>query len=162
LAGQVPGKPALLAIPATGLPLDQARARLQELDKAYPRWRDWLAEPLPDAVAGEVRGAAAASYRNLLPAGREAVLAQLQRVSPDGRETAERWRQLRDWAASPPELKDWRELATLLARLADPRALDPVTALADFLRRDRFDLELQTLTVTIPDDVKVRPVGKLT
>jgi hypothetical protein len=50
-------------------------------------------------------------------------------------------------------------LATLLARLQDPTGVDPVTALDAFLGQDRFDLELRRLTLEIPDDLKVRPVG---
>jgi hypothetical protein len=91
----------------------------------------------------------------------EIILRQLQQSSPDGRETPERWRALRDWLASTQELAGWRELATLLAGLAEPKAGDPVTELFAFVKQDRFDLELRGLTLSIPDSLKARPVGNL-
>src|SRR5205085_9909766 len=78
--------------------------------------------------------------------------------------TPERWRAVADWLPSAAELRDWRELATVLLRLSEPNAEDPVTALAAFLRRDRFELELRSLRLTIPDDLKdqhLRPQGPL-
>src|SRR5262249_7810209 len=52
-------------------------------------------------------------------------------------------------------------LATLLAHLQNPEAEDPVTALASFLQQDRFELEMRRFLLEIPDDLRVRPVGKL-
>jgi hypothetical protein len=170
MTGPQPGKPSLLRIPP-GFTVEQASARLQELKTAYPRHAEWTAADilsrwtaagLPEAVAGELRRAAEASYRNLIRAGQELVLRQLQRVSPDGRETPERWREVRAWLVTTTQLTEWDRLAVLLARLADPRAESPVAALAAFLAQDRIDLDLQSFTLQVPDELRVRPAGRLT
>lgn len=160
LAGNIPGRPSLLAI-GPKFTLEQSRGRIVELDRTYRRWREWPGQQLPDAVLGEIHRAAETSYKNLLPAGQEVVLRQLQQLTPDGRETPELWRDLRGWLATAADFRDWRELAAYLNRLYDPKAEDPVSALANFLRQDRFDLEVYTLVLTIPDDLKARPNGPL-
>lgn len=160
LAGMQPNRPALLEFPRPpDFRADQIRARLQKLESVYPRFRDWtVPADLPPALVRELRQAAEVNYQNLLRAGQEIVLKQLQRLSPDGREKPERWREL---ANTTPDLSDWSPLAQVLARLADPQKPDPVAALTAFLRRDRFELDLRGLTLQIPDDLRVRPVGKL-
>src|SRR5262249_62333580 len=78
LAGTLPDRPALLRIPETGFTLEQARQRWQELDKNYPRFREWsVPADVPDSVAAELRRAAEGSYHNLLKIGQEVVLRQL-------------------------------------------------------------------------------------
>ena len=160
LAGNIPGRPSLLAIPAD-FTLDQARTRLADLDRSYRRWREWPSQPLPDAALAEVHRAAETSYRNLMPAGQKVVLNQLNQLTPDGRDTPELWRDLRSWLGSAADFRDWRELAGYLARLSDAKADDPVNALASFLRQDRFELEIVSLVLTLPDDLKARPAGPL-
>lgn len=154
-------KPPVLRITAPGFAIEQAAAKLQELERAYPKYRDWSLRDLPDPVARELRLAISTSYQTVIQAGQEVVLKQLQRLSPDARETPDRWREVRDWLVTTAELREWRPLATSLARLMDPKAEDPVTALVSFLGKDQFDLEMRTLALAIPDDWKVRPVGKL-
>src|SRR5262249_23952141 len=58
---------------------------------------------------------------------------------------------------------DWRVLARVLHRLADPGAevLDPVDELASFLGRERFDIKLTRLRLSIPRDLGVEPAGNL-
>jgi hypothetical protein len=161
LAGTLPGRPPLLEIPPPPrFTAEQARGRLQELEKTYPRYQqEFKLTDLPDAALGEIRRAARTSYENAIAAGQEVVLRHLRDVCPEGRETVEGWRRLRPWLASPEDLQAWRVLATLLARLQDPAALDPVTALDVFVAQERFDLDLRRLTLEIPDDLKVRPAG---
>ena len=53
-------------------------------------------------------------------------------------------------------------LATILARLQDPAAGDPVNALEAFLRLNKLDLSIRQLTLEIPDDAQVRPDGSFT
>ncbi len=160
--GTPPQRPATLDIPV-GFAIDQARGRWQELEKAYPGFVKWPELTIPDPAVAEVRRAAEASYRNAIAAGQEAILRQLQEVSPDGKETPARWVETRRWlAANPPELASWRQLTALLAVLSEPKAEDPVSALLEFLRQDRFDLDLRSLTLTLPDDLNVRPIGNLT
>jgi hypothetical protein len=161
LASPSPARPAVLLIPAEGFTLEQARTRLRELAESYPSYRTWPQLALPDAASAAVRQTAHNDYDHLLTPGRELILRQLQQLSPDGKETPERWRDLRDWLADTQELAGWRELATLLAQLADPKAGDPVADLLAFLKHDRFDLELRGLTLTLPDSLKARPVGNL-
>jgi hypothetical protein len=160
LAGMQPNRPALLDIPRSPeFRAEQVRVRLQKLESIYPRFRDWtVPADLPLGIAKELRQAAETNYQNLLHVGQAIVLKQLQRLSPDGRETPERWREL---AGMPLELTEWNALAQVLGRLADPKKEDPTAALTAFLRQDHFDLDLRGLTLQIPDDLRVRPVGKL-
>jgi hypothetical protein len=151
----------LLALPP-GLSVEQARDRFRELVRIYPAYQDWSTQSLPEVVADDIRRAAEAAYRNLLPAGRDAVARQLQQLSPDGRETPARWREVGDWLTTSTDLNGWRELATLLARLNDPKADDPVRELANFLARDQFRLRLKEFTLRIPDELRLQPAGPLT
>src|SRR5207253_1053073 len=140
--------------------IDEAAAREQALKKAYPRFQDeFTLADLPEAIVGHVRSAARARYDVLIKSGREAVLRHLQGITP-GSESVDSWRQLRDWLDNPSELQAWRVLAAVLARLQASDAVDPVTALAAFLKKDQFELRLSRLELDISDDQKVRPVGK--
>jgi hypothetical protein len=151
----------VLQIPTEGITLDQARTRWRELEEWYPNYANWSRLALPDAASAAVRQTARTDYDRLLSPAHELILRQLQQLSPDGKETPERWRELRDWLASTKELAGWRELATLLAQLADVKAGDPVADLLAFLKHDRFELDLRALTLTLPDSLKARPVGSL-
>jgi hypothetical protein len=163
VGGAQAGRPALLRIPPpSGFTVDQAGERLQALDKAYPSYRQWsLPADLAPGIAAELRRALEVSYDNLVKAGRDAVLRQFQRISTDGKETPERWKQVRDWLAANEPLRDWDRLALIVVRLLDPKADDPVPALVTFLGQDRFELELRGLSLHVPDDLKKRPVGRL-
>jgi hypothetical protein len=161
LAGPIGDKPPLLDIPA-GFTVEQCRSRWEELAKRYPQHEKWIGLPLPDPVAAEVRQEADSSYKKAIAAGQDAILRQLQLVTPDGKETPQRWEELRQWLdGNPPQLAGWRELTTFLARLRNPKAGDPVRALSEFLRQDRFELDMPSLTLAIPDELKVRPIGNL-
>jgi hypothetical protein len=173
LAGPVdPQLPPLLEIrDQSRVPADQAQSLLKTLEEKYPRFREGGDSPeqlaaelgrIPEAIAGEIRRAARRSYEQVLEAGHEVVLWQVQAASPQGRETPESWRKLREWLKSPDELRAWRRLATLLARISDPDAPDPVTALFTFLGKESFDLELRRLTLEIPDELRLRVAGRLT
>jgi hypothetical protein len=162
LAGTLPNRPPLLEIPPPPrFTADQARGWLLELEKTYPRFAQEFRLPdLPDAVVGEIKRAAHTSYDNAIAAGREVVLRHLRDASPEGRESLDGWRRLRPWLASPDDLQAWRVLTTLLARLHNPDAEDPVAALDAFVQRDRFELIVSRFTLEIPDDLKVRPAGR--
>src|SRR5439155_16377817 len=138
---------------------------LQNLKQLYPTWPDWSLSDLPDPAAPEVRQAAQTAYQHLIQTGREVVRRKFLQVAPDGQETWARWQPVAEWLPAAPELRDWRELANVLRRLADPAAPDPVAALADFLRRGEFRIELTSLRLTVPFDIRglsVRPVDRLT
>jgi hypothetical protein len=163
LAGRLPdGERQPLDIPEH-FPTSQAGANLHRLDVLYPRLREDLPSiSLPDVVVGEIRNAARVAYDHLIQGGRDTVLDHLQQSSTDDKESAAGWRQVRLWLANPDDLRDWRPLATLLARLKDPEAADPVSTLAAFLGRERFVIDLQRLTLELPFDRGLRPSGPLT
>jgi hypothetical protein len=140
-----------------------AAGYLEALDRYYPRLRrESSGGPLPDAVADEIRRAARTAYERLLEAGRAVVLARLRQAMPDGRETVAAWAALRVWLEAPRALEEWRVLAVLLARLHDPEAPDPVTALSRFLTAEQFDIDVQGLTLSLPERSALRPAGLLT
>lgn len=170
LAGPLGDRPAMLAIPRKPpFTLTEARDRLQRLQAAYPRYREtFTREGLPAVIVGDISQAAAAGYEQLLEAGREAVLRQLQLAGTGSRETSERWAEVRKWLQSDPEeLKAWRELARVLTGLKEGTRIDPVSELTEFLGRERFPLELRRLSLVIPDQLatpnplRVEPDGLL-
>jgi hypothetical protein len=165
LAGGAAGERAPLRVPAPpAFKASLAGARLAALRQTYPHAAGWGLGELPEAVQPEVRAAAEASRRHLMDAGQEVVLARLQLLAADGRETPERWRELAGWLPSAAELREWRDLTVFVSRFLDPQAADPVTALAAFLLRTSFDLETVRLTVRVPDALldQARPDGPLT
>jgi hypothetical protein len=160
LIGELANRPALLMIPK-GTSIEEARQRFRELVKVYPGYVDWSTVTLPEAVAADIHRAADTAYRNLLPAGQEPVLKRLQQLSPDGKETAARWHEVRDWLATTDELNGWRDLATALARLADAKKGDPVQDLIAFLSRDAFALRIGEFSLQVPDDLDFQPNGAI-
>jgi hypothetical protein len=122
---------------------------------------EWSLRDVPDVVAGDLRQTAAGSYQVLIQLGRDVVLRQLQKACPADKETAACWREVQDWLRGTSELRDWQRLTGILARLSGESSTDPVADLVSFLGKDRFELEMRTLSLTIPDDLNVRPVGKL-
>jgi hypothetical protein len=164
--GRVPDRPPLLVFAPGPFTAAEARARMQELKKEYPKFEEeFRPDDLPEAARPDVRQAARTNYQNLLDSGRDAVLRRLQQAGTDDRETPERWQEVRRWLQQgPEELADWRVLARVLRQLADPDAEvhDPVDELASFLGRERFDLRLSRLRLGIPRDLGVEPQGNLT
>jgi hypothetical protein len=155
--GKDNSRPPVLVIPE-GVTLAQARSRLTTLREAYPDYeKSFTIDGLPDAVVPAVRQAAHTSYDYLLKPGRAAVLDHLRQAGTGPEETQARWDAVRDWLRDPEELASWRALATVLARLQERDAQDPVTALAAFLQRREFTITLERVTVEIPDSLKVRP-----
>jgi hypothetical protein len=157
LAPAAPGRPAVLVIPRQ-FTLEQARLRRRELEQAYPNYQtDFVLERAPEAIRPKVRQVAETNYQYLLEPGQDAVLHQLQQAGGGSDETASRWEAVRTWLRSPEDLSDWRVLATVLARLHDPEAGDPVNALASFLARTSFPIDIQRLTLEIPESLGVKP-----
>lgn len=155
LAGPVKDRPAVLDVPK-GVTLEQARDRLKEMQKTYPNYKtEFTLADLPDAMKPEVRQAARTSYDFLIEPARAEVLRQLRQTG-SGKETPARWAAVRDWLKDPPELEAWRVLALTLARLQSLDAVDPVTALAAFLQKTSFPIQIRSLTLELPDDLKVR------
>jgi hypothetical protein len=147
---------AVLVIPPE-FTLDQTRPRLEQLKKDYPEYeKDFSITDLADAVKPVIRQSARGQYANLLKPGQAEVLRQLKQAGTGSEETAARWQAVREWLRDPAELAAWRELARILVRLDDPRAEDPVDALATFLKQSRFTIQIRTLTLEIPERL-VRP-----
>jgi hypothetical protein len=163
--GRVPDRPPLLLFSAGELTAADARSRLQQLKREYPKFEEeFRAEDLPEAAAPDLRRAAQTSYDNLVESGRAVVLRRLRQAGSDDKETPERWKDVRRWLQQGPEdLADWRVLARVLRRIADPNAevLDPVDELASFLGREGFEIKLTRLRLGIPRDLGVEPQGKL-
>src|SRR5262249_8239672 len=126
---------ALLAIPED-FTASSSGERLKQLRQAFPDFpKSFTDTKLPDAARGDVRQAAETSYKPLLEAGRNVVLAHLHDIAPNGPETPQMWRTLPSWSAMPVELGDWRIIARVLLRLADPDRADsdPIDDLNAFL-----------------------------
>src|SRR5207248_3092000 len=122
-----------------------ATERLQTLKQLYPTYSEWSLSDRPDPAAAEIKQTAHAAYAHWIEAGRDVVRRKFLQVAADGRETRPRWQPVAEWLPAAPELRDWREVANVLRRLSDPAAADPVAALADFLRRGEFRIELTGL-----------------
>jgi hypothetical protein len=163
LAGKLPaGERQPLDIPEH-FSVTQSGNYLQRLSRLYPQLvNEPSAIALPDAVFADLRRTARVSYDHLIEAGRQVVLGRLQQASPAGSETPALWRGLREWLAGSSELRDWRVLATLMERIDVPDSPDPVTTLANFLGQDRFDVNVERVTLEVPFDRNVVPAGALT
>jgi hypothetical protein len=156
--------PPLLVIPRPpGFALERSADRLNELKKSYPGFQtEFTLSGLPDAILSDVRQAARANYEYLLAPAREAVK---KRLAAGGAEedTPARWAEVGAWLGrGPQELAAWRALALVLARLNDPKAADPVTAMAEFLAKASFPIEIRQITIEVPfryADVKPQPAA---
>jgi len=158
-----PGKPPLLKVPAPPeLTPEVAGAIVAQLDRDYPANVHWSVELFPPGVARELRAAIERSEQNVLLLGREEVLHQVQRLAPDGRETPQLWRKLRDWLELPASTAGWHPLSVRLLRLVDRQAPAPVQVLSTFLNQPQFDVELQRLVLKLPKRLPIAPAGKLT
>jgi antibiotic biosynthesis monooxygenase (ABM) superfamily enzyme len=158
LAPSVQERPPVLVIPRQ-ITLAQARERSKALAKAYPTYQgDFVLDRVPEAIRPQVRQAARTNYEHLLEPARAAVLSQLQQAG-GGAETRAHWEGVRTWLRAPAELDGWRVIAGLLVRLNDAEAADPVTALAEFLAKTSFPLDLRRLTLEIPESLGVKPAA---
>ncbi|HEY7309586.1 MAG TPA: hypothetical protein VH643_09545 [Gemmataceae bacterium] len=158
LAPAVQERPPVLVIPRQ-ITLAQARERSKALAKAYPTYQnDFVLDRVPEAIRPQVRQAARTNYEHLLEPARAAVLSQLQQAG-DGAETRAQWERVRTWLRAPEELDGWRVVADVLVRLNNPEAAAPVTALAEFLAKTSFTLDLRRLTLEIPESLGVKPAS---
>jgi hypothetical protein len=162
LAGDVLDKVAPLLIgDKPAFRTEQVSVRLAILKEKYPDFANWSRADVPDAAAAEIRTAAETSYQHLLPTGQQMVLRELTRSGE--KETPARWQQVADWAPTSVELKEWQALAIVLLRLSENKPEEPVAALVKFLKTTEFPLNLMTMRLQIPDDLKtgLQPSGKL-
>jgi hypothetical protein len=159
LTGVADARRTPLRIAAPLVDLAQADELAKQLKQTYEQAGDWSLADVAEAPRPQVAAAAAASYRNILDVARAAVLRQLRLR---GGETPAHWREVADWLTATPELRGWRELATVLRKLKDdtPEVADPAEELARFLRRDRFEQTLTRLELTLPEDVRLPGDGR--
>jgi hypothetical protein len=157
--GRAPDRPPLLVFSAGSFSAADARARLAELRKEYPKFdKEFTLDDVSNTGKPDIRQAAQTNYQNLLDSGRAVVLRQFQEAGANDPADPERRKKVQRWLGQgPDELADWRVLATALRRLFDPGAvpLDPVEELAAFLGRDRFEIKLSRLSLAIPRDLGV-------
>jgi hypothetical protein len=157
--GRVPERPPLLVFSAGSFNAADARPRLAELRKEYPKFeKDFTLDDVSNTGKPDIRQAAQTNYQNLLESGRVVVLRQFQEAGANDPADPARRKKVQRWLEQgPDELADWRVLATTLRRLFDPGALplDPVEELAAFLGRDRFEVKLSRLSLAIPHDLGV-------
>ena len=123
----------------------------------YPAYREEFAlARVPDAARAEVKLSASNYFSDLLVPLREQILDKYQQVSRGANETPAFWRSVGDWLAlNPPPLTAYRGLGLILDRLRRRQALDPVTALAAFLRSDQFAFSLRGASLLVPYDADV-------
>jgi hypothetical protein len=144
-----------------------AAARLAGLRTAYPlpaypsdEYPEWAVAHFPDPV----RKAVALRLQSIFETGVRHVRRLIGQAAPTP-ETAEGWRKVADTLLQDPELKAWGRLLGLYRRWMDPTtAADPVAELVEFLRRDRFELNMESIQVAIPDDLlgsRATPAGRL-
>ncbi len=150
-------KPAVLVFPRD-CTLDLVRARRQELRGAYPDFeKEFTREDLSDAIRPKVGQVARTNYESILEPARGVVLRQLRQAGSGPEETPARWDAVRAWLKDPEELASWRVVALVLERLFEPEPTDPVEALAKFLQKQSFSIEIKQLVLEIPDSLRVKP-----
>jgi hypothetical protein len=156
LAKGAADRPPVLAIPPQ-ITLAQARESSKKLSQAYPNYQsDFVLDRVPEAIRLQVAQLAESKYKLLLEPARAAVLEQLRQAG-GGKESRKHWENVRNWLRAPDELEGWRTLAVVLLRLHKPEASDPVTALAEFLAKMSFPLDVRRLTLEIPESLDVKP-----
>jgi hypothetical protein len=123
----------------------------------YPNYNEEFSlARVPDAARAEVMLAAANQFSDLIVPLRELILERYQQVSRGADETPASWRAVGDWLAqNPPALVPYRGLGLVLDRLRRQDGRDPVTVLADFLRRDQFAFVLRGASLVVPYDADI-------
>jgi hypothetical protein len=141
-----------------------AAARLAALRQHYPPddRPDWELPNFPDPVRGLMANRLGIAADTGVRHVRRLVAAAVGPTadSPDG------WAALAGELLREPELVAWGQLLARLDRWRNAPAppTDPVTTLAAFVRTDRFELTIQSVTVGIPDDLldpRPQPAGPL-
>lgn len=155
------GEPAaaVLDFPSSSPTADLHRlisSRMEGLRQTFPDFNKWSLELLPNPLRMELRAKLDRSRDQLTQYGQQMILAQLRRDRPAGMDTPQDWNKIGDWLKSPA-LGDFRELAAFVARLLDPTADDPVAATAAFLQKPNFEIQIKSLTLTVPNNLPQGP-----
>jgi hypothetical protein len=150
-----------LSLPAD-FTAEQAGLRVDVLGQLYPHYQEeFRPSALPEPALPRIRQEVRKNYDLALAAGRAVVVRHWREGGQDTLDTLASWQRLLPWLADPAELKAWRVLAAVLARLFHPAAADPVTALAAFLQQDQFELTFKRLYLELPDGQQIQPAGPL-
>ena len=120
---------------------------------------EWLESGYPDAV----RQAVDLRLRSILETARRHVRRIILARLGGSAESREGWKRLGSELLTPPTMRDWDKLLSLLQELSEREAApSPLSDLRAFLLQERFDMTLSNLVVTLPDDLleqKATPSG---
>lgn len=149
--------------PAADGSKELAAARLTALRQHYPSesYAEWELTNFPDPVRGVLANRLAAVSET----GTRHVRRLVAGAVGSGAEWIV-WSALADGLLQEPGVVAWGQLLALLDRWqsAPSAPANPVAALAEFVKRDRFDLELKSVSVAVPDDLldpRPLPAGPL-
>ena len=139
--------------------------RWSALKRAYPRYREWSLNGLPEAMKKQIGVHLQSTRDQLIRDGQLLISKKLisSNVTP-GKETFDDWKSIGNWLSESNNLtvQDYRELLLFVEQLLTPGSPDSITKLILFLRKDTFDLEFNVIRLKIPTtlDPVVRPAGK--
>ncbi|MCE9532820.1 MAG: hypothetical protein K8T89_17115 [Planctomycetes bacterium] len=150
---------AVLVVPA--LPADAdlnafCKIRWEELQKQYPSYATWTLDSLPDPLKEDVRKRLKRSLDQLNRDSRKMILAKFRQIRPTGDDTHADWKEIATSILTPP-LQDWRALLGFVTKLLDPLAEDPATSTAKFLNKESFELQIKSVSLTIPNNIAQGP-----
>lgn len=154
--------------PAASRPL--AAERLKQLAEVYHVTAEtaakWAMSRFPDPVRGELQRRLQRAFDAGVRHARGLIRDKLGASATGFVETHAAWESVAAWLDADPQLQSWGRLLRLLARWAAPEfpAEDPVSELAAFLRKERFDADLRSVELTVPDDLRAQrvvPAGNL-
>jgi hypothetical protein len=128
------------------------------LEKLFPKFKQWSLATIPEEIKAELTRRLKRSYDQWLRDSQRMILAKYRQTQPSGEDTHRQWSEIAAWLLQP-ELKQWRELSALLAKLLDPAAGDPVETTAEFLRKKSFDMQLKSITLSIPNNLPQGPLA---
>jgi len=149
----------VLANSGGSVSLESATAILLKLREAYPPsqypnadYPEWSVVNLPEALRGHL----SRRLVEVREAGERLLKNQLSAIP--GGDSEAGWAAVRTTLSIDSRYRDWGRLLHLLARWVDPEADDPVRQLTTYLLRDKFELDLRTVNVTVPDDLVEPPI----
>jgi hypothetical protein len=161
---------AVLDLPEPGPGVDSttlAGVRWAALRRQFPeeadRYPEWELRNFSESGRAELSRVVQRSFANGVRHVQRLIVSRMG-ANPALKDTVAGWKEVAAFLGEPM-FREWGRLLYLLARLSEPRAPDPVSDLAAFLRSDRFDLDVKGFELTIPEDLrgaqKVIPDGPL-
>lgn len=145
-------KPAPLVIPRT-FKLTDAQKHLDQLEKTYPNYRDYLTlNNVPDVAWDSVRHEAEGSYRQLLRPAQARIKQQFEQSNNS-------WNKVGVWLKdTPDEFLAWQHLAMALKQLLATNPINPLTDAAQFLEKKSFTVTIEhaVIKTSLLDDPQPR------